>query len=807
MAVFAATPAFAQAQPTPSQPDIAAPPASNPEERTAQAINQTTATSPGDASTGDIVVTARRRAESLKDVPIAVTAITGAQLDKQGAIDITDVAQSAPNVTLEVSRGTNSTLTAFIRGVGQQDPVAGFEQGVGIYLDDVYLNRPQGAVLDIYDVDRIEVLRGPQGTLYGRNTIGGAVKYVTRRLANRPTISARLDAGTHDMVNGVVSGSLPIADWFRIGGAVARLTRDGYGRNLTTGYSNYDKDVTAARVSAEFGTSDDLMFRINADHTRDDSSTRGGHRLIPGQRSGAPVLADVFDSQGGLVSPKQKVVSKGVDLHGQWTFAEGLTFKSITAWRKDNSATPIDFDALAAVDVDVPAFYRNRQFSQELQLQVNKGPLQGVLGGYYLNAKAFTAFDVRLFTTVAGLAALTQGNVETKAWALFGDFTYNFTPQFALSAGLRYTNDKRHSTIFRQNYLGGGSPLFSGAGVPFGAPTSNFDGRRKDDAFTPRVSLSFKPNADNTFYASYAQGFKGGGFDPRGLSTQAPDTNNNGVRDYSEQYNFLTFKPEKVRTEEVGYKASLFDRRIYTAVALFNADYKDVQIPGSAGTVVNGLPTFVGITTNAAKARIRGVEWEGDARLFGNAGGSRMNFGWSLGYLDAKYQRYTTLLTYAYVNGVLTRVAPYQADVSDFRKIQNTPKWTASGTLNYTTPFVGGELNLNSTLSYRSKSQQFELATPGLDQKGYSLLDANAVLNLGPWTLGLHGRNLTNKKYVVAGYNFLNQNPFTGQFIRSGSAVGSVATPGIQPTLGTEGVLTGYYGNPRQLWASIGLKF
>ena len=126
--------------------------------------------------------------KQLQDVPIAVTAYSGAQLEREGAIDITDIGDTTPNVTLEVSRGTNSTLTAFIRGIGQQDPVAGFEQGVGIYLDDVYLNRPQGAVLDIYDVERIEVLRGPQGTLYGRNTIGGAVKYVTRRLSD--------DAGT-----------------------------------------------------------------------------------------------------------------------------------------------------------------------------------------------------------------------------------------------------------------------------------------------------------------------------------------------------------------------------------------------------------------------------------------------------------------------------------------------------------------------------------------------------------------------------------------------------------------------------------
>ena len=148
------------------------------------------------ADTGEIVVTARRRAESLQDVPIAVTAYSGEQLESQGALDITDISDTTPNVTLETSRGTNTTLTAFIRGVGQQDPVAGFEAGVGLYLDDVYLNRPQSAVLDIYDVERIEVLRGPQGTLYGRNTIGGAIKYVTRRLPDRLTANLRANLGT-----------------------------------------------------------------------------------------------------------------------------------------------------------------------------------------------------------------------------------------------------------------------------------------------------------------------------------------------------------------------------------------------------------------------------------------------------------------------------------------------------------------------------------------------------------------------------------------------------------------------------------
>src|SRR6478752_7445713 len=193
-------------------------------------------------ATGEIVVTARRRAEALQDVPIAVTAYSGEQLEREGAIDITDVGDTTPNVTLEVSRGTNSTLTAFIRGIGQQDPVAGFEQGVGIYLDDVYLNRPQGTVLDIYDVERIEVLRGPQGTLYGRNTIGGAIKYVTKRIPqDGPHFSIRTNLGTHRQADLIVSASTPLTSGLSIGAAAARLSNHGFGKNLTNGLRNYNK--------------------------------------------------------------------------------------------------------------------------------------------------------------------------------------------------------------------------------------------------------------------------------------------------------------------------------------------------------------------------------------------------------------------------------------------------------------------------------------------------------------------------------------------------------------------------------------
>ena len=732
-----------------------------------------------------------------------MTAITGAQLAKSGAIDIADVAQSAPNVTLEVSRGTNSTLSAFIRGVGQQDPVAGFEQGVGIYLDDVYLNRPQGAVMDIYDVERIEVLRGPQGTLYDRNTIGGAVKYVTRRLAKTPELRISGNVGEDGQLDATATMSYPLADALRIGASVARLHRGGFGQNVTTGQDNYNKDITAGRVSVEIGRDDNALIRINADYTRDDSNPRGGHRLIPGLQSGAPVLRNVYTSQGGLKDPKQKVVSKGIAGTAQLAIGDGLMLKSITAYRKDDSATPIDFDALPARDFDVPAFYNNKQFSQEVQLQVNKGPLQGLIGAYYLDATAVTAFDAQLLTS--GFSVFTSGNVGTKTYAVFGDFTYNLSPQFAVSAGGRYTDDRRSTTIFRQLYFGGGSPLFNGTGRA-GPIQTNFAGKRKDTAFTPRLSISFKPDADNSFYASYAQGFKGGGFDPRGVVVSAPDTNLDGIISYSEIYNYFTFRPEKVTTEEIGYKASLFDRRVYTAIALFNSSYKDVQIPGSAAKTVNGTATFVGATTNAAKARIRGVEWEGDARIAGDPSGTRLNLGWAIGYLDGKYQKFVGLVSYAPPGApnAGAPTAPTSLDLAQYRKIQNTPKWTASGTLNFTHPFGRGEeINASATLSYRGATQQFEFPIAGLDQKGYALLDANFNYT-GPgrhWTFGVHARNLTDRRYIVSGYNYLNVNPFTGQYIKADG------TPGIKSNLGKEGVSTAFYGNPRQLFFSVGYKF
>src|SRR5690606_7555743 len=255
----------------------------------AQESYETPSSEPMAQTVDEIVVTARRREESLQDAPVAVTAFSAERLETTGAADITDLTRSTPSMTLQAARGANSTLISFIRGVGQQDPLWGFEPGVGLYVDDVYIARPQGAVLDIYDVERIEVLRGPQGSLYGRNTVGGAVKYVTSRLGQDPELTLRGAYGSYNQIDLMASGSMPLADNFRVGAAIASYQRDGYGTNLNTGAEHYNKEVLGGRISAEWEPREDMSIRLAYDRVEDDSNPRHGHREMAGVGPGAGV--------------------------------------------------------------------------------------------------------------------------------------------------------------------------------------------------------------------------------------------------------------------------------------------------------------------------------------------------------------------------------------------------------------------------------------------------------------------------------------------------------------------------------------
>jgi|APFre7841882724_1041349.scaffolds.fasta_scaffold00122_13 iron complex outermembrane receptor protein len=719
----------------------------------------------------EITVTARRREESLQDVPIAVSAFSGDDLLLRGAADIGELTQSVPSVTFEPTRATNSTLTAFIRGVGQQDPLAGFEQGVALYVDDVYFARPQGSLLDIFDVERIEVLRGPQGTLYGRNAVGGAIKYVTRRLGTEPDLRFKASYGSYNQVDLVATGSTPIGDLLRVGASVASLERDGYGDNLTTGADNYDKDVFAYRVSAEFTPVDQLSFRLAYDHTDDDSSPVAGYRPFPGARSGAPVLDDLRDTTAGAadrpstagINGNNEVESEGGSLTIDWNPDDAWTVRSITAYREDYTESVIDFDSLAVMDLDAAVIYDNDQFSQEFQVLYSGGRWNGVAGLYYLDASASNDFDVVLGQLAggAGVTSFTGGSVDTKAWSAFADLTYAITDQWSISIGGRYTEDERSADVFRANYLGIGSPFFGNASATRLAVSSDFEAERTYYDFAPRFNVSYGVTRDVNLYASYSQGWKAGSFDPRGANFLTPEVEQG-------------FDPEILDSYEIGMKANWLDGRARTNVAVFYSDYQDMQIPGSVGIDSDGDGVndgFVGTVTNAAQSTIKGVEVEGDFLLT-----EELSVQLTMSLLDAEIDEWI-------VNGV---------DVSDQREVQNTPETMVSVGATYTTGLAEGTLTANLNATYRGDVVQFEVPNPYIDQESVTLANASVVWlsPTGRWSFGVHGKNLTDEDVRTAGYCF-----------------GFPATTGCPSALGLENNVSVFYGAPRTFTGTIGYRF
>ena len=727
---------------------------------TAPAYAQTTETPPetpadsasvvADQGDGDIVVTARRRAESVIDVPIAMSVVTGDQLTRTGAVDITALQDKTPNLTLQIARGSNSTLIAFSRGVGQQDPLWGFEPGVGLYLDDVYVARPQGAVLDIFDVERVEVLRGPQGTLYGRNTIGGAIKYVTKRLGNDYAATARASYGSYNQFDLVGQVTVPIGDSFAIGGAIARYKRDGYGTNLTTGADQYDKDVLAARVSAEWTPTDSIFVRLAGDRTLDRSNPRHGTRLLGnGSDPRYAPTGNVYDTRAGI-GDRNRVVAQGVSLTGEFQLSDLLTFKSISAYREGATNTVIDFDNTALPTLDVPAEYDDWQFTQELQLLIQGDRVQGVVGLYYLNADASGAFD----TVLGGLnlTTLTSGQVRTKSYAAFGDVSYDLTDRLKVSAGLRYTKDDKTGTVFRRNYTGIRSPRFGNAAAVPGLIRTDYTNDRSFDQFTPRVSISYEPRRDLNLYASWGRGFKSGGFDMRGDAVFTPTTVNG-------------YDPEKITSYEVGMKGTFLDRTLFLNMAGYYSRYTDQQVTIQVPNVAGGIASFV---DNAGKADIYGLEIEG--RMVPSRNFSAQV---SFGYTNADYKEFLT-----FINGGTTPI-----DVANQRVFQNTPEFTAAASFTASTDFAGGALSVTPEVTLRSDYSLFEIPTPALDQDGYALVNASAnwISGDGRYRIGMALRNLTDQRYRVGGYNF------------PGALFGNS--------------IIGYYGPPRTATATFEVKF
>ncbi|MCA0900340.1 MULTISPECIES: TonB-dependent receptor [Microbulbifer] len=670
----------------------------------------------------EVTVTAQKREQSLQEVPVAVTAFGEDQLLENGVADLTDIQKLTPNTTLQVSRGTNSTLTAYIRGIGQQDPLWGFEPGVGIYVDDIYVARPQGAVMDVFDVERIEVLRGPQGTLYGKNTIGGAVKYVTKRLSGDTEFSIGGGLGSYNQRDLVISGQTGLSDTAALGFAVASYQRDGFGENINTGAENYNKDILSGRVSLEFNPSESLWIRLAADTTKDDSNARFGHLMFDAPTGAEMPLGSVYDNRSNM-TPNNSVESTGASLTAEWTISDSVTVKSITATRSGDTETSIDFDSIDRPDFDVPAYYKDDQLTQEFQLAWNSDRANLVSGIYYYEGTAEGGFDA-----VLGMFGITQnvsGNVDTESLAVYANYEYALTDALNMTLGGRYTKDEKSADVFKGNYLGLYSPMFAdrydgtpAADTPYAVLT---DYSNSDDwgQFSPKAGLNYQIDDNTMVYGSFSSGFKSGGFDMRGDASVNPETVDG-------------FDPEIADTYEIGIKTQLLDDRIRLNAAAFHTDYEDMQV--TVQTFSEATQSFSSAVLNAGRSEIRGLELEMLASITDNLTSNLV-----LGYTDADYIE-------------VINAGQNIADIWD--NFQYSPQKTALGQLNYAMDVAGGELVLNGSVSYRDGIQIYA-APSALDEGSVTLMDAGATFFSGDgnWQVSLQGKNLNDVEYRNAGYN------------------------------------------------------
>lgn len=722
-----------------------------------------------------IQVTARKTVESIQEVPVAITSVSDIEMAEKGIQVLTEIQSLSPNTTLQRSRGTNSTLTAFIRGVGQQDPLWGYEPGVGIYIDDVYIARPQGAVLDILDVERIEVLRGPQGTLYGKNTIGGAIKYVTKAMSGDAELGVQASLGSYNQRDLKVTGQYPLSDQFYVGFGFASLNRDGFGSYLQSALpnqdsENYNKDLTASRITLEYRPSDDLFFRFGWDKTDDDSNAKGGYRLLPSVRTDAPVPNSVYDSYTSLPT-ENKVELEGLNFTASWDVNENTQVKYIFADRESYSPTNIDFDNTPLRIFDVPAIYDDEQTTHELQLNYSGEGFSLVSGLYYYDGQSCGQFEAILddlgqnaFGT-PGLTREVSGCSNSESTAFYAQSSFDINDAWSMTLGARYTKDERSAEVnngLRFETVYPESGWVPGYVRPDGELVPNVLDEQDDwSRFTPRAGVEYQQSDDVMFYASYSQGFKSGTFNPRAtIAEPAVD-------------------PEIVDSFEVGMKSDWNDN-LRLNLTWFTLDHKDRHyisiLPGDGFADLNQR------LANAGKSEASGIEAE-----VVYIATDDLEFNLNLGWIDAEF---TEVLDTDPETGELF-------DKSDRFTISNTPDLTYNLGMNYSFENDLGDFVFNANYYYRDDYVLFEEDSL-LTQDGYGLLNAslNWYSSVSNWTAGLHLKNLTDEEYMVGGYQFVTPDQSDPTNI-------SLYTPG----LGGDNTLIAYYGDPRTVTLTIGYQF
>ncbi len=707
----------------------------------AQDLTEKTEASADATTLSSVTVTARKREETLQEVPVAVTAFTADALDKLNVEDIGDLDGQVPNLTIYAARGSTSTVTAYIRGIGQSDPLWGVDPGVGIYLDDVYIARPQGALLDVFDVDRIEVLRGPQGTLYGKNTIGGAIKYISRGLPTQLDGYASVTVGSYNQLDAkaAIGGPIGGADsGLRGRVAVASLNHDGYGDNLYTGQEVSDKEINAARVHLGAFAGDDFDVQFALDWMDDKSGVRGAKMLAPNPLAPAyPPLDSRYDIRSAMPNVNDTTM-KGASATVNWRLNEDWALKFITAKRESDTETNIDFDTTPLNLVDVRAFYSDNQVSNELQVNYDAGGrARGVMGVYWFNGDAGGQVLNHFFNPLLPIALTnplfgdTQGNVNTESLAFYADWTFDLTERLKLDVGARYTDEDKHAIALNRFYTDKTYTTAWGT-------AANFDKTVNFKNTSPKVSLDYQITPDIMVYGLASRGFKSGGYNIRANTTAVPRSGE-------------PFDDEQVDSYEIGSKMSFLDQRLFLNLAYFYNKYEDIQLSVfTSFTLPNGAQSFFGDFTNAGKGHVQGVEVE-----YQYLPTQHWLISGNLAWLDAKYDEYMD-------RGV---------NVADQQKFTNAPDFSGAVNVEWRTDLSnGGNLSARVSYSYQTEVWPTTDLSPLIKQPGYGLLNAGVIWKIDDaWSLSLQGTNLADEEYRTTGYN-----------------------------IAAYGVITGFYGPPRQ---------
>jgi iron complex outermembrane receptor protein len=720
----------------------------------ASAVCMTVALQPAHAQTSgaedagdseDIIVMARRQEERLQDVPAAVTAIGERALFENQIETLGDLQSYVPNLSLHVGDASNAVI--YIRGVGQIDSISFNDPGVGVYLDDVYLGRVQGSFLDVVDPQQIEVLRGPQGTLYGRNTVGGAVRFTSAPPSEdfEGYLEGALGNYSEYRVRARISGPLTPDGVLRGSLAGATNVRDGYTENLNDGQDDGDKDLFAWRGTLLFEPNDTFSayLTVEGSSNRPDRS-RTPHRETP---IFSPTLLDfrpVIENPYTVdvtYNDLEELDTYGISLTLEQEFGP-FTLKSITAYRELDYRAHLDLDASPDETFGIYDFEEQNQTSQEFQLLYQGDQLSFVAGIFYFQEDDITfggavAPDYDLLT--AGLRLS-----DNESIAAYAQADWQLTERASITFGLRYTHESKRTDnrgeIFLTTDVSTAEEMEQLFGTGVGLFPTGFDAEETWNSLTPRIGFNYAVTDNVLLYLSAAEGFKSGGFNGR-VTTEAQP-----------------FDPETVWSYEAGLKFETPDRRLVINSAIFFQEYEDLQVSRFDADPDTG--DFVSVFDNAGAAEMYGFETEFTARLT-----DAFSLQGNLAYLHSEYTEY--------IDGGV--------DVTD-RSLVNAPEWSGRLGASYDLGLGEfGELRFLGGASYRSKTYLTVSSSEVLAQDAVTLFDASIIYTPpgDHWSFVLSGQNLSDEAYREHGFDLS-------------------AFPGVE---------LGYYGAPRTYSLSARYRF